>query len=58
MKLYKDYSLLAHNTFGMDVRAAQFVEYATVDELREFLASDTFDKYRTHFIHIGSGCTR
>lgn len=55
MKLYKDYSLLAHNTFGMDVRAAQFVEYATVDELREFLASDTFDKYRTHFIHIGSG---
>ena len=42
MKLYNDYSLLAHNTFGMDVRAAQFVEYATVGELCEFLASDTF----------------
>ena len=55
MKLYKDYSLLDHNTFGMDVRAAQFVEYSTVDELREFLKSATFDKYRNHFIHIGSG---
>ena len=55
MRLYKDYSLLDHNTFGMDVRAAQFVEYSTVDELREFLKSATFDKYRNHFIHIGSG---
>lgn len=55
MKLYKDYSLLDHNTFGMDVRAAQFVEYSTVDELREFLKSATFDKCRNHFIHIGSG---
>ena len=55
MKLYNDYSLLAHNTFGMDVRAAQFVEYATVGELCEFLASDTFAQYRTRFIHIGSG---
>ena len=45
MKLYNDYSLLAHNTFGMDVRAAQFVEYATVSELCEFLASDTFAQY-------------
>ena len=55
MKLYKDYSLLAHNTFAMDVKAALFFEYETVDELRAFLLSDEFDKCRSHFIHIGSG---
>ena len=29
MILYNDYPLLAHNTFGMDVRANLFVEYAS-----------------------------
>ena len=27
MKDYKDYSLLNHNTFGMDVKAKRYVEY-------------------------------
>ena len=55
MILYNDYPLLAHNTFGMDVRANLFVEYSTADELREFLLSETFSAHRAHFIHIGSG---
>lgn len=54
MKRYENYSLLAHNTFGMDVRAALFVEYDTVDELRKFVLSDDFARYDLH-LHIGSG---
>ena len=32
MKILTDYSLLHHNTFGIDARCSRFVEYATVDE--------------------------
>ena len=35
MKTENNYSLSAHNTFGIDARCRQFVEYETVDELRE-----------------------
>ena len=35
---YTDYSLLPHNTFGMDVKAAFFVEYTSVDDLQTVLA--------------------
>lgn len=35
--MIKDYSLLQHNTFGIDVRARYFAEYASVDELKEIL---------------------
>ena len=55
MKLCNNYSLLPHNTFGMDVCAALFVEYDTVSELRDFLLSETFCAHRSHFIHIGGG---
>lgn len=55
MRRFEDYSLLAHNTFGMDVRAALFVEYSTVDELRTLLSSADFDRYAHRFIHIGAG---
>ena len=34
---YTDYSLLPHNTFGMDVKAASFVEYTSEDDLRQLL---------------------
>lgn len=54
MKRYENYPLLAHNTFGMDVRAALFVEYDTVDELRAFVLSADFARYDRH-MHIGSG---
>ena len=54
MKRHENYSLLGHNTFGMDVRAALFVEYDTVDELRAFVLSDDFARYERR-LHIGSG---
>lgn len=38
MKDLKDYSLLRHNTFGIDARCDRFVEFASVDELRQVLA--------------------
>ena len=30
-----NYSLLPHNTFGIDVRCRHFVQYDTPEELRE-----------------------
>lgn len=55
MIIQKNYSLLPHNTFRMDVRATLFVEYATVDELREWLQSPNFEPFAHRFIHIGAG---
>ena len=54
MKRYENYSLLTHNTFGMDVRTTLFFEYDTTEELRAFLMSDDFTRH-DRFIHIGSG---
>lgn len=52
MKDFKNYSLLTYNTFGIDVRAARFVEYDSVEELKSFLASDNGNGPR---LHIGGG---
>lgn len=38
MKILKDYSLKRHNTFGIDARCRQYVEFSTVDEAREVAA--------------------
>lgn len=38
MKDFTNYSLLPYNTFGMDVKAARFVEYESVNELQHFLS--------------------
>ena len=56
-------SLLPHNTFGMDVKAAVLAEYDTVDELRQLLADPLVGALmqaeraagRLPFWHIGSG---
>lgn len=53
MKDYNHYSLLAHNTFGMDVCAARFVEYESVEELRHFLLSP--GAKTEQLLHIGAG---
>lgn len=37
MKEYTSYSLLPHNTFGIDVNTAKFVEFTTEDELATLL---------------------
>ena len=54
MKRQENYSLLEHNTFGMDVRAALFVEYDTVDELHAFLQAGDLARYGS-YLHIGGG---
>lgn len=54
MTRYENYPLLKHNTFGMDVRAALFLEYDTTEELEAVLLSDEFTR-SNRFIHIGSG---
>lgn len=53
MKTYTRYSLLPHNTFGMDVRAARFVEYSSEEELRAFLKAEK--ETLRPFLHIGTG---
>ena len=35
MKDFRDYSLLPHNTFGIDARCRRFVAYESVDEARQ-----------------------
>ncbi|MDR0892379.1 MAG: UDP-N-acetylmuramate dehydrogenase [Mediterranea sp.] len=46
------HSLLPHNTFGIDVSAARFVEYASVPELKGLIAQGSIT---TPFLHIGGG---
>ena len=46
------YSLLPYNTFGIDVSASRFLEYASVAELEEYIAQGAVT---TPFLHIGGG---
>jgi len=47
-----NYSLLHHNSFGMDIRAKRFFEYTSVQELKELIASIPADE---EILHIGGG---
>ena len=53
MRTAENQSLLEYNTFGIDVTAKYFVEYASVEELRQLLASDLLRDNK--FFHIGGG---
>ena len=46
------YSLLPYNTFGIDVSASRFLEYASVAELEEYIAQGVVT---APFLHIGGG---
>jgi len=46
-----NYSLLRHNTFGIDARACRYEEYASEDELRALLQNDL----PRPLLHIGAG---
>ena len=48
----ENYSLLAHNTFGIDVCAARFIEYNSVDELRQIINNGSIT---IPYLHIGQG---
>ncbi|MBQ7741840.1 MAG: UDP-N-acetylmuramate dehydrogenase [Bacteroidaceae bacterium] len=54
-----NYSLKAHNSFGLDVKARYFVEYETAEDLAEFLSSSgtlELSNFGTlELFHIGSG---
>ena len=53
MNIQKDYPLLSHNTFGMDVKASTFIEYVSVEELKEVLRQ--FPLETGKWLHIGGG---
>lgn len=44
---------MSHNTFGMDVKASVFVEYASEEELKEILLQSSFLERK--WLHIGGG---
>ena len=46
------YSLLPYNTFGIDVSAARFLEYSSVEELKKLIVQGAVV---TPFLHIGGG---
>lgn len=51
MKIERDISLQPYNTFGIDVKARLFIEYYSLDELRQVL-----EEYRgERVLHIGQG---
>lgn len=50
MKEYNDYSLLNHNTFGMDVKAKRYVEYDSEEELKTLIPT-----LEGGVLHMGGG---
>lgn len=55
MTIEKDCSLLGHNTFGIDAKARQLVEYHTIEELQSFVRQRAQAGDTTPLLHIGSG---
>ena len=51
MKELKDISLLPYNTFGIDAKAKLFIEYYSLDELRQVLKEHKGEQ----ILHIGQG---
>ncbi len=51
MRVVSDISLLPYNTFGIDAKARLFVEYYSLDELREVLKTHKGER----ILHIGQG---
>lgn len=51
MKRYENYDLSAHNTFGMKVKAALYIEYDSVDELKSL----DYASLPKPVLHIGAG---
>jgi len=51
MRAVSNISLLPYNTFGMDVKARLFIEYYSLDELRQVLTEHRGEQ----ILHIGQG---
>lgn len=54
MPILQNYSLLKHNTFGIDVNAKYFVEFASTDELKTILKEDIIKNNQLLVIGQGS----
>lgn len=48
------YSLLPYNTFGIDVSAARFLEYSSVEELKKLIVQGAIV---TPFLHMVAAVT-
>ncbi len=53
MRIEENYSLLAHNTFGINIKTRWFIEYKSEEELQKILSDEYF--YSLPFFHIGEG---
>ena len=53
IKEHTQYSLLTHNTFGIDVKADLFFEYSSVEELKSILSRNSI--CGKPLLHIGGG---
>ena len=53
MKIAENYSLLSHNTFGIDVYTRYFIEYESVQELLDLLQLEVVKNHQ--LLAIGSG---
>ena len=51
IKIYNNYSLLPHNTFGIEAAATTFVDFSSVDALKQYLA----EGFKGHPLVIGGG---
>jgi len=55
----QNFSLLNYNTFHLDVKTKRFVEYESVEDLRNFLSENNLRQCSsssvTSFLHVGSG---
>lgn len=55
MKLYTDYPLAHHHTFGMEVKAALYAEYESVEELQALLVRLQGEWAGWPFLQMGGG---
>lgn len=53
MKIEENYSLLPHNSFGVEAKARWFVAYDREEDLKKILSDEYF--HSLPFFHIGSG---
>ena len=54
MRDLRNYNLLSHNTFGIDVECKRFISFETAEEIHSFIASRTKSDFPTLVIGEGS----
>ena len=57
MRTLENFSLLNHNTFGVDVTANYFVEYDNITELQQLLGSDLLKENKFFHIEVAVICS-